>query len=145
MKKLKIKFTFDKNLELPISDTANIPEWSDQDCSGAIDNIIFRGELWDSAFRPMISTDSFEDYKIKIEDRGRDYVKLSGSAVCSLEIDLMGEKRKNFIQDLENSVCVIYQATMYMDGSYDFIHIGEQESDYDPDSMGTPIASYAVV
>ena len=52
---------------------------------------------------------------------------------------------KNFIQDLENSVCVIYQATMYMDGSYDFIHIGEQESDYDPDSMGTPIASYAVV
>ena len=45
VKKIKIKITFGINLDLPISDTANIPEWSDQDCNGAIDNMIFRGEL----------------------------------------------------------------------------------------------------
>ena len=144
MKKVKIKITFDKNIELPISDVSNIPEWSDQNCNGSIDAVMFRGELWDSAFRPMIGTDSFEDYEIKIEGRGSNFIKLSGSVVCLLQIDLTGEKRNNFIQDLENAVSVIYQATMYMDGNYDFIHIGEQESNYNPESIGTSIASYSL-
>ena len=145
MKKVKLKVVFDDNLELPISDVSDIPEWSDQDCNGSIDNIIFRGELWDSAFRPMIDTDVFEDYDVKIIERGSNFVKLSGSLVCTLEIDLTEEKVKNFIEDLNSSTCVIYQATLYMDGNYDYIHIGEQNSEYNPDDIGKPIASYTVI
>ena len=145
MKKVKIKVLFDDSQEFPISDVDHIPEWSDNECDGAIDNIAFRGEIWDSAFRPMIDTDSFEDYEVKIVERGSNSIKLSGSLVCTLEIDLSKEKTENFIDDLTNSVCVIYQATMYMDGSYDYIKIGEQEDDYNPDDIGSPIASYSLL
>ena len=145
MKKVKIKVLFDDNQEHPISDVNHIPEWSDNDCDGAIDNVIFRGEKWDSAFRPMIDTDSFEDYEVRIVERGSNSIKLSGSLVCTLEIDLGKEKTENFIKDLENSVCVIYQATIYMDGSYDYIKIGEQDDDYNPDDIGSTIASYSLL
>ena len=145
MKKVKIKILFDDSQELPISDVNDIPEWSDNDCDGAIDNVIFRGEIWDSVFRPMIGTDSFEDYEVKIVERGSNFIKLSGSLVCTLEIDLDKEETENFIEDLKNSACVIYQAIIYMDGSYDYIKIGEQESDYNPDDIGSTIASYSLL
>ena len=145
MKKVKIKVLFDDSQEFPISDVNHIPEWSDNDCDGAIDNIIFRGEKWDSAFRSEVDTDSFEDYEVKIVERGRSSIKLSGSLVCTLEIDLGKEKTENFIEDLKNSVCVIHQATIYMDGSYDYIKIGEQEDDYNPDDIGSTIASYSLL
>ena len=116
MKKLKIKVVFDGDQELPISDVNHIPEWADSDCDGALDYVSFRGEIWDSAFRPMLGTDKFEDYEVKIE-RGRNFVKLSGYLVCILESDMNKEKTENFIDDLKNSVCVIFQANMSMKGS----------------------------
>ena len=145
MKKVKIKVSFDDTQELPISDVNDIPEWSDNECDGAVDAVEFRGEIWDSSFRPMIGTDSFEDYEVKIVERGNNSVKLSGSLVCTLEINMGKEETENFIEDLKNSVCVIYQATIYMDGNYDYIKIGEQEDDYNPDDIGSTIASYSLL
>ena len=144
MKKLKIKVVFDGDQELPISDVNHIPEWADSDCDGALDYVSFRGELWDSAFRPMLGTDKFEDYEVKIE-RGRNFVKLSGYLVCILESDMNKEKTENFIDDLKNSVCVIFQANMSMKGSNENVWIGEQNDDYNPDDIGSAIASYSLL